>query len=160
MPELGEATKDRPDAASLTLRQQLEIHRSDPQCSGCHTRMDVLGLGMENFDPIGRWRDREGKDGRKKIDPAGTLPSGESFAGPSDLKKILARRKEVFARNFTEKMFTYALGRRLERVDRREVRAVVAALGRADYRFSTLIEGVVTSYPFRFRQAARMETQR
>ena len=152
VPALEEATKNRPDAASLTLRKQLEIHREDPKCSNCHKRMDVLGLGMENFDPIGRWRDREGKN---KIDPSGTLPTGEVFSTPSQLKKILAKRKDEFARALTEKVFSYALGRSLERYDRREVRRVVEGLRRNGYRFSALIEGVVTSTPFRYRRAAR-----
>jgi len=157
VPELNEASKDRPDAKTLSLRQRLELHRADPQCFGCHKRMDVLGLGMENYDPIGRWREN---DGGKRIEVAGTLPTGERFSTPGQLKKILAGCKEDFARALTEKMFVFALGRGTERGDRREIRRVVESLRRNDYRFSALIEEVVTSYPFRHRRPPSKEDTR
>jgi hypothetical protein len=109
--------------------------------------MDALGLGLENFDPLGRWRD---KDAGRAIDPAGTLPSGRTFAGPADLRKIVAARREEFARCVTEKMLTYALGRGVQREDRREVERIVKAVGGND-RFSTLVTEIVVSYPFRYR---------
>jgi hypothetical protein len=154
VPELNEASKDRPDAKTLSLRQRLELHRADPQCFGCHKRMDVLGLGMENFDPIGRWREN---DSGKRIDVAGTLPTGEKFSTPGQLKKILAGCKEDFARALAEKMFIFALGRATERCDRREIKRVVDSLKRNEYRFSALIEEVVTSYPFRHRRLPQKE---
>ncbi len=159
VPELNEASKDRPDAKTLTLRQRLELHRADPQCFGCHKRMDVLGLGLENFDAIGRWRE---KDGTQKIEVAGTLPTGESFTNPGGLKKVLAGYKDDFARALAEKMFVYALGRTLERSDRREIKRSVDELRKGDYRFSALVESLVTSYPFRFRRAgySKEEQQR
>ncbi|MBI3855260.1 MAG: DUF1592 domain-containing protein [Planctomycetes bacterium] len=157
VPELNEASKDRPDAKTLSLRQRLELHRSDPQCFGCHKRMDVLGLGMENYDPIGRWRENENG---KRIDVAGTLPAGERFSTPGQLKKLLAGCKEDFARALAEKMFVFALGRATERCDRREIRRVVESLRRNDYRFSALIEEVVTSYPFRHRRLPSREESR
>ena len=149
VPELNEASKNRPDAKTLTLRQRLELHRADPQCFGCHRRMDVLGLGLENFDAIGRWRE---KDGPKAIDPSGTLPTGESFSSPGGLKKILAGCKEDFARTLAEKMFVYAPGRTLERGDRREIKRAIEDLKKGDYRFSALVESVVSGYPFRYRR--------
>jgi uncharacterized protein DUF1592/uncharacterized protein DUF1588/uncharacterized protein DUF1587/uncharacterized protein DUF1585/uncharacterized protein DUF1595/cbb3-type cytochrome c oxidase subunit III len=149
VPELNEASKNRPDAKTLTLRQRLELHRADPQCFGCHRRMDVLGLGLENFDAIGRWRE---KDGAKAIDPSGTLPTGESFSSPGGMKKILAAAKEDFSRALTEKLCVYALGRTLERGDRRELKRMVEELRKHEYRFSALVESLVTSYPFRFRR--------
>jgi hypothetical protein len=157
VPELNEASKDRPDARTLSLRQRLELHRADPQCFGCHRRMDTLGLGMENYDPIGRWRENE--NGRR-IDVAGILPTGEKFSTPGQLKKILAGCKDDFARAVTEKMVVFALGRAIERSDRREIKRVVESLRRNDYRFSTLIEEVVTSYPFRHRRPIRKEESR
>jgi hypothetical protein len=157
VPELDEASKDRPDAKTLSLRQRLELHRADPQCFGCHRRMDTLGLGMENFDAIGRWREFEGG---KRIDVAGVLPTGEKFSTPGQLKKLLAGSKEDFARALTEKMFVYALGRAAERSDRREIKRVVESLRRNDYRFSTLIEEVVASYPFRHRRPPGKEDTR
>jgi mono/diheme cytochrome c family protein len=149
VPELEEPPRGQP--AATTLRERLERHRSDPRCFGCHVRMDALGLGMENFDAVGRWREKEGA---KRIDASGTLPGGESFAGPAELKKLLAGRKEDFARTLAEKMFVYALGRGLERFDRREVKAVVDALAKNEWRFSTLVTQIVESYPFRYRQTA------
>jgi hypothetical protein len=151
VPELEESLKNRPDAKTLTLRKRLEIHRADPNCYDCHKRMDVLGLGLENFDPLGRWRD---KDAGQPIDASGTLPGGESFKTPAELKKILAASRDEFARTLTEKVFVYALGRRLEGYDRREVTRVVESMMAREYRLSALLEGVVTSYPFRFRKAA------
>jgi hypothetical protein len=150
VPELNAASKDRPDLRTLSLRQRLELHRSDPRCFGCHRRMDALGLGLENFDPLGRWRDSEGGS---TIDATGVLPSGERFSKPGELKKILAGAREEFARTITEKMLTFALGRPIEWCDRREVRRIGEALRQNDYRFSTLIEEVVVSYPFRYRRA-------
>lgn len=157
VPELNEASKNRPDAKTLSLRQRLELHRADPQCFGCHKRMDVLGLGLENFDPIGRWRENEGG---KKIDVAGVLPTGERFSTPGQLKKILAGCRDDFARAMAEKMFVYALGRATERCDRREIKRVADGLRQNDYRFSTLIEEVVTSYPFRYRRPPSREGPR
>jgi hypothetical protein len=157
VPELNEASKDRPDAKALSLRQRLELHRADPQCFGCHRRMDTLGLGMENFDPIGRWRDNENG---KRIDVAGVLPAGEKFSTPGQLKKLLAGCKDDFARAITGKMLVFALGRSLERGDRREIKRMVESLRRNEYRFSTLIEEVVTSYPFRHRRPGRKEESR
>jgi hypothetical protein len=112
--------------------------------------MDALGLGLENFDAIGRWRDTEGG---RRIDPAGTLPGGESFANPAELKAVLGRHQDEFARAFVEKLFVYALGRGLEPADRREVDRVTAALERDGWRLSTLIEEIVDSGPFRYRRA-------
>lgn len=157
VPELNEASKDRPDAKTLSLRQRLELHRADPQCFGCHRRMDVLGLGMENFDPIGRWREN---DAGRRIDVAGTLPTGEKFTNPGQLKKILAACREDFARALTEKMFVFSLGRTVERGDRREIKRVVESLRRNEYRFSALIEEVVASYPFRHRRPPSKEETR
>ncbi|HYF01464.1 MAG TPA: DUF1592 domain-containing protein [Planctomycetota bacterium] len=151
VPELDQATQNRPDAASLSLRQRLELHRADPRCAGCHKAMDVLGLGLENYDAVGRWRDKEAG---KPIDVAGTLPTGESFKDPAGLKRLLAARKDEFARTIVEKMLVYALGRPLERSDRREVKRIAALLRENGYRMSALLEGVVTSYPFLYRRPA------
>jgi hypothetical protein len=157
VPELDRASKDRPDAKSLTLRQRLEVHRADPQCFGCHRRMDVLGLGLENYDAVGRWREIEAG---KKIDVSGVLPTGEKFATPVDLKKILAANRDEFARALTEKFFVYAMGRPVERCDRREIRRIAGELRKGGYSLSALIEGVVGSYPFRHRRPANPEESR
>jgi hypothetical protein len=146
VPELEEPAKGQPVAT--TLRERLERHRADPQCFGCHVRMDALGLGFENFDAIGRWRDKEGQH---RIDASGILPGGYAFASPMELKQILAGEKEAFTRNLVEKMLVYALGRKVDRHDRREVKRICTALAQNDYRFSTLVTEIAASYPFRHR---------
>lgn len=148
VPELEEAPKGKPAAA--TLRERLERHRTDPKCFGCHVQMDALGLGLENFDAVGRWRDR---DGGRPVNAAGELPGGEKFTSPAELKRVLLAHKAEFGRCLAEKVFVYALGRGLERPDRREVKRVADALAKDDWRFSTLVTEVVLSYPFRYRLA-------
>lgn len=155
VPELEVPAKGQAPAA--TLRERLERHRSDPRCSGCHVRMDVLGLGLENFDAIGRWREKEGPH---RIDPAGTLPGGETFTGPAELKKVLSRQPEEFTRTLSEKMFVYALGRGIQPSDRREIQRIATETARAGYRFSALVTGIVESYPFRYRRARPQAPQK
>jgi hypothetical protein len=146
VPELAEG-----DKAKLTgsLRQRMEQHRKNASCANCHTRMDAMGFAFENYDAIGKFR---AKDGNFAIDPAGTLPSGQSFKGAGELKKILASKKDLFARSLGEKMLTYALGRGLEYYDRPAMDRIVAALGKSDYRFSALIVEITRSDPFRMRR--------
>jgi mono/diheme cytochrome c family protein len=146
VPELEETTKNNPD---FTLREQLKLHRADPGCASCHRTMDVLGFGFENFDATGRWRD---KDGNHAIDPAGELPGGDSFAGPTELVRLLKNRRVDFARCLSEKMLTYALGRGLEYYDRCATNAILKQLDASNYRFSELVLGIVTSKPFQKRR--------
>jgi hypothetical protein len=133
----------------LTLRQQLEKHREQPECSACHVRMDPLGFGLENFDPIGRWRTRIGN---QAVDASGILPGGEKFEGPAALRAVLLGRKEEIIRNVTQKMLAYALGRGLEYYDIPTVSSIVNALARSDYRSSVLITEIVKSFPFDYRR--------
>ncbi len=128
-----------------SLREQMEAHRSNPACATCHARMDALGFGLENYDAIGRWRTQ---DGDFPVDASGVLPSGESFETPKELRAILQQQLPVFARNLTEKMLTYALGRGLEPFDRATVNQLMTRLEADDYRFQTLIHEVVQSLPF------------
>ncbi|HND54305.1 MAG TPA: DUF1588 domain-containing protein, partial [Pirellulaceae bacterium] len=145
-PELAATQKAQPDA---TLRQQLEIHRRDPNCAVCHTTMDQLGFGFENFDAIGRWRD---KDAGQPVDSSGILPGGSKFSGPKELIGVLKNKKAEFSRTLTERLLTYALGRGLEFYDRCTVDDVTTDLSKGDYRFSALVEGIVLSEPFRMRR--------
>jgi hypothetical protein len=145
VPDLEITQKARPNAS---LREQLEVHRQDPGCASCHRQMDALGFGFENFDAIGRWRD---KDGKLWIDPSGELPGGEKFEGPADLVKILKRRKADFSRSLAGKMLVYALGRGLLPADRCAVDTITERLAEDD-RFSTLVSEIVTSDPFRKRR--------
>jgi mono/diheme cytochrome c family protein len=146
VPELAET----PQAVlSGSLRQRMEQHRANPSCAACHARMDALGFAFENFDAIGALRT---KDGDFAIDPSGTLPDGQSFKGPAELKTVLKGKKDLFARCLAEKMLTYALGRGLEPYDRPGVEKITAALARDDYRFSTLVLEIARSDPFRLRR--------
>jgi hypothetical protein len=137
-----------------TLRQRMEQHRTNPACANCHQQMDALGFAFENFDAIGRFR---AKDGADVIDPSGTLPSGQSFKGPSELKTVLTEKKDLLARNVTEKLMTYALGRGLEYYDERTIKQVVAEMAKHDYKFSTLVASIVQSDPFRQRRGKELK---
>lgn len=132
-----------------TLRERMAQHMANPACANCHAKMDPIGFAFENFDAIGRFRKEE--EGQK-IDPAGTLPEGQSFAGPAELKRIIQSKKELFGRNLAEKMLTYGLGRGLEYYDRPTVRKIVAGLEADDYKFSRLVIEIARSEPFRNRR--------
>jgi mono/diheme cytochrome c family protein len=136
-------------AADASLRQQLEEHRKKPLCASCHNRLDPLGFGLENFDAIGRFRT---VDGVAPIEASGTLPGGKSFVGPQQLTAILRQDRDAFTRGLTQKLLTYALGRGLERTDRPTVDQIATRTARADYRFSSLVLGIVTSLPFQQRE--------
>lgn len=147
VPSLDEskAAGDKPQ----TLRQRLEVHRSKPECQGCHSKIDPLGFSLENFDAIGRWRDEETG---APVDASGVLPSGQTFKGPVELKKILLGRKDDFVRTMAENMLIYALGRGLQLEDECVIRDVQKAAAAGEYRFSTMVLTIVTSHPFRHRK--------
>jgi len=140
---------DSPAAATLTMRQRMEKHRENPVCASCHKVMDPIGLALENFDAIGRWRDL---DGESPIDASGVLTDGSKVSGVVDLRQALLQRPEVLVGTMSEKLLTYALGRGLEATDMPAVRTVVRDASRDGYRFSALVKGVVTSVPFRMRR--------
>ncbi|MEX0702090.1 MAG: DUF1592 domain-containing protein [Planctomycetales bacterium] len=142
IPDLEETQKAHDGA---TLRQQLEIHRANPNCASCHVTMDAIGFGFENFDVLGRWRTM---DGQNPVDASGELPSGEKFAGPIELVAILGKRQADFSRCVTEKMLVYALGRGLRPYDQCTVDEIVARLERDGGQFSSLVLGIVHSDPF------------
>ncbi|MEY3173788.1 MAG: hypothetical protein RLZZ436_1702, partial [Planctomycetota bacterium] len=149
VPALEEAAKD---VTGLSLRKRLEIHREDPGCATCHQTMDPLGMGLENFDAVGRWRD---KDADQPVDASGDLPSGEHFSGPLELVSILRGRQDQFHRAFTEKLLVYALGRGLQYYDRCAVNAILERMKQQGPRFSVLVEGIVRSDPFLKRSLNR-----
>jgi hypothetical protein len=132
-----------------SLRQQLEKHRSDAVCASCHSRMDVLGFGLENYDAIGRWRTM---DGKFPIDVSGTMPNGKSFTTPAGMRSMLTADMDEFARCIVEKMLTYSLGRGLEEYDRRTVTGINRNLKASGYRFQTLVFEIVKSLPFQSRR--------
>ncbi len=143
VPGLEETAKANPN---LPMRAQLELHRADPGCKACHKVMDEIGFGLENFDAIGRWRQ---KDGPNPIDPKGSLPTGENFSGPGELVAIVRAREDEFRRCFTEKLLTYALGRGIEYYDRCAIDLITKRLKDNGSRFSAAVMGIVQSDPFR-----------
>ncbi len=148
VPQLAEAKNE---TSGKTLRQLLELHRKNPECASCHAKTDPLGFGLENYDATGRWRDQ---DEGLTIDASGVLPSGESFNGPLEMKKILLDRKQAFARALTESLLIYALGRGLQRDDECVVKDALAALEKDSWRMSSLVTTIVRSYPFTHRRNA------
>ncbi len=141
--------EDTGSAAGLSIRERLTQHRANPACAVCHARMDPYGFGLENFDAVGRWRAR-GADG-VAIDAADTLPDGTAFDGPSELREAILRRPDEFVKTLTRKLLIYAVGRGLEYYDAPVVRAIVARAADEDYRFSSVITGIVMSDPFRMK---------
>ena len=141
--------EDSAAGGSLSARQQLERHRSNPACASCHRNMDQLGFGLENYDAIGRWRDQ---DGKFPVDSTGVLPDGQKFSTPGQMRALLVSHLPQFSRTLTEKMMTYALGRGLKPFDRRAVDAVQRAAAADGYRFQTVVRDVVHSVPFRARR--------
>ena len=136
---------------ALSMREAMEQHRANPVCASCHRLMDPLGLSLENFDAVGRWRGRG--EARGPIDASGELPDGTPFDGPAGLKAALLRHPDRFVTTVTEKLLTYALGRGLEHYDAPAVRAIVRGAAADGYRLSALVRGVVRSAPFQLRRA-------
>ena len=136
---------------SASLRQQMEEHRKNPACASCHSRMDPLGFGLENFDAVGGWRTM---DGKFPVDATGTLPNGKTFSGPVELKASLRDSRDAYVRGLTDKLLTYALGRGLERPDRMVVNAIASKLPASNYKLSALVLNIVESLPFQQRRAA------
>ena len=149
VPPLEEAGAD---VSHLSLRERLELHRKDPGCASCHKTLDPLGMGFENFDAVGRWRDQEAG---KPVDASGDLPDGAKFSGPTELNSILLKQKDEFYRSFAEKLMTYGLGRGLEYYDKCAVDGAVQFMKQHGNRFSALVEGIVTSDPFLRRSRTR-----
>jgi hypothetical protein len=142
--------QDQAAVANLTVRQRTELHRTNPVCANCHQILDPIGFGLEKFDAIGRWRERDHNG--QPIDAAGELPGGKHFSGPADLKGIIAARNSDVARNLAEKLLAYALGRKLEGYDEIVVDDLMGEIAGDGYRMRALINGVITSYPFTHRR--------
>jgi hypothetical protein len=141
--------KDDAGSKPATLRERFEQHRSRAECASCHARLDPLGYGLENFDAVGAWRDRDGDD---PIDPSGTLPDGRSFRGPGELAAALAQRPADFTHCLTQKLLTYALGRPLASADRPAVDQIAHHAARNGCRFSSLTIALVRSDAFQMRR--------
>ena len=150
IPNVGELKPTNGEGVVLSMRQRMEQHRRNPVCASCHAMMDPLGLSLENFDAVGRWRSLG--ESSAPIDASGVFPDGTRFEGAAGLKQMLLQ-SDRFVPTVTEKLLTYALGRGLEHYDAPAVRAIVRSAARDEYRFSSLIAGVVQSPPFLMRKA-------
>ena len=159
---LGITPPDPPDdvpsidanvSGAKTIRERLQLHSTDSTCAGCHRRIDPLGYGLENFDPIGRWRSKYPKaQGGTKVDASGKFPSGEVFADFSSFRDALAKsRSEQFVRNLIEKLLTYATGRHMERADQFEIDEIFQAAAGNDYALQDILVDALTSELFRSR---------
>jgi hypothetical protein len=145
VPQLRDPESGKP----MSVRERLAEHRKNAVCASCHRVMDPPGFALENYDAVGRWRTTEGG---VPIDASGSFPGGASFAGPLGLQQALLNRPELFAGTVTEKLMTFALGRGLESYDAPAIRKIVRDSAGRDYRFSTLVLGIVNSAPFGMRR--------
>jgi len=153
-PPPGVETNLEKDAAQVkvtSLRQRLEMHRANAVCASCHKVMDPIGLTLENFDHVGKWRTA---DGKTPIDASAQLVDGTKLDGPLSLRRALLERSDVFATVATEKLLTYASGRAVEYQDMPAVRTIIREAARDKYRFSSLVLGIVKSTPFQMRTKA------
>jgi hypothetical protein len=135
----------------LTMRERMVEHRANPVCASCHAVMDPLGLALENFDAVGKWRSVG--EGNAVLDVKGTMPDGTTFDGAAGLRQALVSHSSAFVTTLTEKLLTYALGRGLEYYDQPTVRKITRDAAQRDYRASSLILGIVKSVPFQMRKS-------
>jgi hypothetical protein len=148
VPALEESNKGK-ETAAKSVRDQLELHRQNPACAGCHRVIDPPGFALENFNSAGQWR--TAMDNGARIDANGLLADGARLSGPVDLREAIVRRPEAFASVITERMMTYALGRGLEPADMPVVRRIVKKAGQNGYRLSTIVSEIINSAPFQMR---------
>jgi hypothetical protein len=141
-------------AKPKSVRERLEVHRRNPACAGCHRMIDPAGLALENFDAVGAWRTRDGGTRGTPVDASGQLVDGTKVDGVVALRQALMRDPEIFVGTVTEKLLTYALGRGLGAADMPAVRAIVRDARRDNYRFSSIVLGIVRSAPFQMRSVS------
>jgi hypothetical protein len=150
-PNVPDLQERNAEGKVLSMRERMVQHRTNPVCATCHTMMDPLGLALEHFDAIGRWRDAS--ESNEPIDASGTMPDGTSFNGPRELRQALLGNPDRFVTTFTEKLLTYALGRGLTHYDAPAVRAIARGAAQHEYRLSSVVMGIVTSPPFQMRRS-------
>ncbi|HMV85043.1 MAG TPA: DUF1592 domain-containing protein [Blastocatellia bacterium] len=156
-PDIPDLKPKSADGRLLSMREQLDLHRSNAICASCHARMDPIGFALENYDAVGKWRT---KDAGLPIDASGKLPDGTKLNGPAELKKILLTgHRDEFILTVTEKLMTYALGRGLEAYDAPAVRAIARQTAQDDYRLPAMIGAVVKSMPFQMKKWERQKPQ-
>jgi hypothetical protein len=147
--------QDPKQVESLTLRQRTELHRTNPTCASCHKVLDPIGFGLEHFDAIGRWREKDENGG--PIDATGELPGGVRFGSPRELKAILAARRDDVTRNLASRLLAYALGRGLDGYDEIIVERIAKDVARDGHRLEALVVAVATSYPFTHRRIRELK---
>jgi len=147
-PNVPALDASNPEGKALSVREMLVAHRANPVCASCHARMDPLGFSLENFDAIGQWRTT---DAGKAIDASGVLLDGTKVDGPVALRHALVAQKEQFVRTVTAKLLTYSLGRGIEYYDDPAIRGIVRNAAADDYRWSSVVLGIVKSVPFQMR---------
>ncbi|HEY7170353.1 MAG TPA: DUF1592 domain-containing protein [Vicinamibacterales bacterium] len=150
-PNVPDLQEKNADGKVLSMRDRMVQHRSNPVCASCHARMDPLGLALESFDAIGRWR--ELSESHERIDASGMLPDGTTFNGPAELRAALLKDPRRFTSTLTEKLMTYALGRGLSYEDAPALREIVRDAAAHDYRVSEIVLGIVRSTPFQMRRS-------
>jgi hypothetical protein len=145
--------ENRPGQPAKTVRERIEQHRSKPGCFGCHGVMDPLGFALENFDTVGQYRTHD-PQALTRIDTSGVLPDGTPIKGPDDLRRALVARPDQFVQALTENLLTYALGRSIDHLDMPAVRKIVRGAQPDNYRFESIVLGIISSDAFRKREAA------
>jgi mono/diheme cytochrome c family protein len=150
-PDVPPFPEAEPGTAPPSVRARLEQHRKNPVCASCHARMDPLGFALENFDAVGKWRTR---DGSSPIDVSGVFPTGETFVGHVEFRNVLVRHQEEFLHTVAEKLFTYAIGRKVDYHDMPAIRAILREAQSGGYRWSVLMTALVRSAPFQMRKVA------
>jgi mono/diheme cytochrome c family protein len=148
-PDAGTIKEQKKGAEPKTFRELMAMHAVQPACASCHRRIDPLGFALENYDAVGAWRENQGG---KPLDTAGVLPSGEKFDGLAGLKSVLLRTAPAFERNLIEQMMAYALGRDVQDADECSLREIQAAAAKDGHRYSSLVIGIVKSFPFGHRK--------
>ena len=154
-PEVPALEEEDTEGKALSMREAMSMHRKNPVCAACHAKMDPLGLALENFDAVGRWRTES--ESNETIDASGALPGGGTFTGPTDFRQVLLARPEQFVETVAEKLLMYATGRGLEYYDRPAIRSIAREAAGDGYQLSSLILGVIKSTPFQMRRATERQ---
>jgi hypothetical protein len=150
-PAIPALKENVPGAQPLTIRQRMEMHRSQPSCNACHGIMDPIGMSLENFDAMGKWQNKDAETGTL-IDTAGRMADGTAVNGPDDLRRALAARPDQFVQTLTVNLLTYALGRTVEYFDMPQVRQIVRNADHNGDRFMQIVMGIVGSPEFQMQQ--------
>jgi hypothetical protein len=149
-PDIPPLKEAKEQGKTLSMRERVAQHRANPACSSCHNLIDPVGFALEKYDAIGRWRT---SDEGVAVDASGVLPDGSKFDGAEQLQRALLKSPDLFVSTLTEKLLIYALGRGSEFYDAPAVRKIVSDASKKDYRFSSLISGIVHSTPFQMRSS-------